>query len=151
MTTTKTTSTTTTPRKPRKEQAANNKQLRTNNTTETEAGCNRNKKKSSPEGNSGKETSLADKAAAASWQENVACRAAISSLAFATPPLGLKFEDLVSTHGRRLIKCILLVILLKGLTKRPSRRMMHDFLLFFLVAANPRLKHKDPLELEIFL
>ena len=96
MTTTKITSTTTTPRKPRKEQAANNKQLRTNFTLETEAGCNRNKKKSSPEGNSGKETSLADKAAAALWQENVACRAAISSLAFATPPLGLKYNFFIN-------------------------------------------------------
>ena len=64
MTTTKTTSTTTAPRRPRQEQAANNKELRTNNTTETETGCNRNKKKSSREGNSGRETSLEDKAAA---------------------------------------------------------------------------------------
>ena len=65
MTTTKTTSTTTAPRRPRQEQAANNKELRTSNTTETETGCNRNKKKSSREGNSGRETSLEGKAAAA--------------------------------------------------------------------------------------
>ena len=65
MTTTKTTSTTTRPRKPRQEQAANNKYLRTNNTTETETGCNRNKKKNDPEGNSRRETSLEAKAAAA--------------------------------------------------------------------------------------